>query len=326
MSDSVSAPAAPSAPAPSASSNTTNATSAPSAGVSGVGAAAPVTTKSPGDVTKSPVEFTKRQYKGKVDKQERVWELSDEEVAVRLQKAEAAESRFQKASDIQKKWEQLQQIAKEDPSLLIRELAGVDPQEYAQRLVEEKWKLEVMPEHDRKVYELEKKIKAYQDQEAKAQAAQQAHAKTQAEKAAEAQLEATFQRAFEVSGLEYNEDNLEVFGQLVLANHDHGLEYTPEQLAAEARSRIDERNQKYDAKARERRSGLKGNDLLDDLGVDVVKEVLRAAVARHTPKVPDAPAALPANSGTEAQGRDESGKFAPKKYLTTADWRKAFGK
>ena len=323
MSDSVSASAAPAAPAPSAPSTTTNATPAPSAGVSG---AAPVTTKPLGDVTKSPaVEFTKRQYKGKVDKQERVWELSDEEVAVRLQKAEAAESRFQKASDIQKKWEQLQQIAKEDPSLLIRELAGVDPQEYAQRLVEEKWKLEVMPEHDRKVYELEKKIKAYQDQEAKANAAREHAAKTQAEKAAEAQLEATFQRAFEVSGLEYNEDNLEVFGQLVLANHDHGLEYTPEQLAAEARSRIDERNQKYDAKARERRSGLKGNDLLDDLGVDVVKEVLRAAVARHTPKVPDAPAALPANSGAEAQGRDENGKFAPKKYLTTADWRKAFG-
>jgi len=270
--------------------------------------------------------FTKRQYKGKVDKQERVWELSDEEVAVRLQKAEAAESRFQKASDIQKKWEQLQQIAKEDPSLLIRELAGVDPQEYAQRLVEEKWKLEVMPEHDRKVYELEKKIKAYQDQEAKAQAAQQAHAKTQAEKAAEAQLEATFQRAFEVSGLEYNEDNLEVFGQLVLANHDHGLEYTPEQLAAEARSRIDERNQKYEGKVKERFSGLKGPELLDFLGEAAVKEVLRAAVARHTPKVPDAPAALPANSGTEAQGRDEDGKFKPKTYKTTADWRRAFGK
>ncbi len=326
MSDSVSAPAAPAAPsAPSSPAPAAkNATPAPSAGVSG---AAPVTTKPLGDVTKpAPTEFQKRQYKGKVDKQERVWELSDEEVAVRLQKAEAAESRFQKASDIQKKWEQLQQIAKEDPSLLIRELAGVDPQEYAQRLVEEKWKLEVMPEHDRKVYELEKKIKAYQDQEAKANAAREHAAKTQAEKAAEAQLEATFQRAFEVSGLEYNEDNLEVFGQLVLANHDHGLEYTPEQLAAEARSRIDERNQKYEGKVKERFSGLKGPELLDFLGEAAVKEVLRAAVARHTPKVPDAPAALPANSGTEAQGRDESGKFAPKKYLTTADWRKAFGK
>lgn len=309
-------------PAPSApTASSTPAPSTPSAPA----AAAPVTTKAPGDATKAPgaPELSqKRQYKGKVDKQERVWEYTDEEVAVRLQKSEAAESRMQKASEIQKRWDQLRAIAAEDPDAVFRELTGTDPDEYAQRKVEAKWKLEVMPEQERKVYELEQKIKAYEASEAKRKQAFDAENKTKAEKAAEAQIEADFQRAFEVSGLEYNADNLEVFGQLVLAAHDNGLEYTPEQLAAEAKSMLGARDGKYEERVKTRVTGLKGPELLDYLGEAAVREVLKAAVAKHAPKTEVALAPVsPANAGTKAQDRDPKGK-----YLSTSDWRKSFGR
>ncbi len=317
MADSVAAapaaPAAPSTPAPSAPSSP--ASSAPSSPAT----AAPVTTKAP--------EFTKRQYKGKVDKEERVWELSDEEVAVRLQKSEAAEKRFQQASEIQKKWDTLRQIAKEDPDTLFRELVGADPNEWATKKVEEKWKLEVMPEHERKVYELEQKLKAYEAGEAKRKHAIEQEQKTKQEQALEAQLEADFQEAFKLSGLDYNPDNLEVFGKLVLAAHDNSLDYTPAQLAALAKAEIGERETKYEERVRGRVTGLKGPELLSYLGDATVKEVLKAAVQKHnlgasgTPSAPTLAPVLPANAGTKTQDRDAKGK-----YLTTADWRKSFGR
>lgn len=304
--------------APSAAPTSTPTSSAPVT-TKAPAAAAPASPAAPtGDSNPS---FAKRQYKGKVDKEERVWELSDEEVSVRLQKSESAEKRFQQAAEIQKKWDLLRQIAKEDPDALFRELAGVDPQEWAQRKVEEKWKLEVMPEHERKVYELEQKIKAYEAGETKRQATLKAQQEQQASKALEAQLESDFQRAFEVSGLEYTADNLEVFGQLVLAAHDNGLEYTPEQLAAEAKSRLSERDGKHETRIKTRLTGLKGSELLDYLGEAAVKEVLKAAVAKHTSSLASVatPAALPANGQGKGPSRDEKGKF-----LTTSDWRKSF--
>lgn len=312
-----------SAPAPSAPAASSPAPSAPSA--SSAGAAppnGPVTTKAPDNTV--PSLSTRRQYKGKVDKEERVWELSDEEVSVRLQKSEAAEARMQKAADIQKRWAALQQAAKEDPSILFRELLGQDPHEWAQKQVEEKWKLEVMPQHEREKYELQKQLDVYQAREKKQREAEARAQATAESTALERQIEADFQEAFRISQLDYTPDNLEMFGKLVLAAHDNGLELSPSQLAAEAKARLAAQDTKYEERFKGKWTSLKGPDLLTYLGDAMVKEVLKAAVAKHAGTTAAAasvaaPNGIPANTHAKGPSRDQKGKFQ-----TTQSWRDSF--
>jgi hypothetical protein len=241
----------------------------------------------------------KRKYKLKVDGQEQELELEDAEVSVRLQKSMAAEKRMQEAAEVRKQFQQLKELAKSDPAALMRELAGVDPMEWAKQQVEQQWKLEVMPEHERKVYELEQQLKSYQTQEQRRQQVAEQQRAQQAQSAMEQQLEKDFQRAFEVSGLEWTPDNLELFGKIVLDAHDFGLELTPEQLAAEAKTQLHSREKKYEDAARGKFSALKGPELLDYLGEATVREVLRAQLVQ----APSLPALAVRPEGGSPAGR-----------------------
>jgi hypothetical protein len=259
----------------------------------------------------------KRKYKLKIDGQEREEAYSDEEVAVRLQKSLAAEKRMQEAAEVRKKWAQLQEIAKQDPATLFRELVGADPMKWAEQQVAEKWKLEVMPEQERKVYELEQQLKQYQQREQMTQKQKQAEFAKQQEAALEAQLEKDFQAAFQASELPYTPENLEVFGKIALDAHDLGMELTPAQMAAEAKRELSRRESETETKYKGKFTGLKGKELLEYLSEPVVREVLRAAVEKYKPQTSESP--VPTKSRTPEYEEPQK----PKVY-SPSDWRKPF--
>jgi hypothetical protein len=266
----------------------------------------------------------KRKYKLKVDGAELEEELSDDEIAVRLQKGKAAEKRMAEAAEVRKQFAALKQLAKERPEVLLKELGGVDPREWAYNFVSEAVKEEVMPETEKKQLQLQRELETYKKQVEDFRKAEEQKRFEAEQQRLEKDLESKFQRAFEASGLEWSPDNIEIFGKIALDAHDYGIELTPEQMAAEAKAQIEARERTYQERVKSKALGLKGDDLLGYLGDDVVKEVLKAAVAKHkagTPKpptdgVPDETVVAPKVGPTEPR--------TSKAFLTTDDWRKAF--
>lgn len=313
MSDAPAAPAAPSTPAP---------TSAPAATADK--GAAPTSTIPEA----TPAVPSKRKFVGKIDGAEKAWELSDEEVAVRLQKSEAAEKRFQEGAALRKQGEAIQaqfqefkKLALEDPAAVLRALGVEDPHAAAEKLVESKWKRDVMPEHERKLAEAQEKLAAAEKWKSDQLAKEESAKTTAAQKQLETKIEADFKRAFEVSGLPWDPDHLEQFGKVALEALDYGIDITPEQMAAEVKSRLETKSTETESKLKTQVLSRKGDELLTWLGDDVVKEVLRAAVSKH--KASLEPAAVGgATRTTPPQGGAtiQSGK----KFYTPEDWRKAF--
>lgn len=293
-------------------------------------------TEAPTDVPKAPetpaqaAQATKRRFKLKVDGAEIEEELGDEEIAVRLQKGRAAEKRMQEAAAVRKQFQELKELAKTDPTLLLKELAGVeDPDQWMEQRLADKWKRDVMPEQDRKVHDLEQRALAAEKKLQEAEQARQKEAEAKHMAALEAQTEATFKRAFEVAELAWTPEHLELFGKVALEALDFGIDLTPEQMAAEVKAELGRRDTSATERAKSKLLGLKGNDLLDALGEEAVREVIQASVAKRN-------AAKAAQAGGVEPGQQTVVLSKPKapsqtevpetpKFRTTKDWRKAFG-
>jgi hypothetical protein len=307
---------------PAATPVSTPAASAPSPDAKGAEvvkpkAATPPVTAAPTPEAKPepPKPPSKLKFAGKVDGAEKQWELTPEEVVTRLQKSEASEKRMQEAAGVRKQWDQIRELAKTNPELVLKELAGIeDADAWAEQRVEKKWKKELMPEHERQMLELQQRAETAERRAKEIETAQQAEFQKQQDAKLEAQMESEFKRAFELTSLPWDPEHLELFGQIALDAIDYGIQLTPEQMAAEVKSRLDTKAKATEDKLRSQFTGLKGEDLLSWLGEDGVKEVLRAAVAKHeqSQTAPVAPAPSTSVESPES----------PRKYKTMADWRK----
>lgn len=319
-----SAPAAPATPAPQGAAPGATAPAAakrplpgaPSVAGSATPAAAPTEPAAP-----KPPE--KRKFKLKVDQQEVEEELSDDEVTVRLQKGRAAERRMQEAAQIRKEFAELKALAKSDPALLLKELAGLeDPDAWAEQRLAAKWKRDVMPEAERKAEDQAKELEGYKAKIAafEAEKTQAAEAKQMA--ALEAQTEAAFKRAFEVSGLPWTPEHLDAFGKIALEALDYNMDLTPEQMAAEVKAQLGKQDNESTERAKTKLLSLKGDDLLTALGDEAVKEVIRASVAKRQA----AQQQQAVVTGQVITPKAKAPEVVEKpKFRTTADWRKQFG-
>jgi hypothetical protein len=271
---------------------------------------APVATPPAPEVPVAPPPPEKRKFKLKVDGQEREEQYSDDEVTVRLQKGYAAEKRMEEAAKVQKKWAELKQLAKDDPTLLFKELVGADPDEWAEGRVKEKWQRELMPEQERQMADLQKQLKDYQTKEQKRAEAEKARHEEMQQTLLEKQIETDFKAAFEASGLPYTSENLEVFGKIALDANEFGIDLTPAQMVAEAKAELARRETAQAEKHKGQFTNMEGPALLDYLGDAVVKKVLKAAVEKYRPAI-----APPAQS--------VSTEPAKPKVFSTNDWRRS---
>lgn len=303
MSAIVSPSAAPAAPseAPAAGGNlAANAPKAPSApGNAPVGAKdtapkADLSPKAPSAVPEAPKAPEKRKYKLNIDGQTHEAEYSDDQIAVELQKSRAAQKRFEEAAKTQKAWQQLREEGKKDPRLLLKEVAGIEnPREWAEKLLAEEWQREVMTPEQKAAAERDQELQTYKQKVEAYEAQQRQQFEAQQQQQLEQQIEADVKQAFELSGFEFNGENLEAFVKVMSDALEYGVELTPAQVVAQVKAQHEERDSKFSKSAKEKLLGLKGDALLSELGDDVVREILRASIAKHDTKAAEnfAPAA-----------------------------------
>lgn len=257
----------------------------------------------------APTAAEKRRYALRVDGQDIEEELSDDEIRVRLQKAHAVDKRFAEVASQRKQIEAALNQLKTDPAKALKEIAGLDLDEWAEKRILERYQEAMMPEAEREKAEMQRKLADYERQfEEQKTTAERQKAEAYEQQVFE-QTEKEFISAVEQLGYDKGFSRtvlVPMMAEIAEAALDYGVELTPSQMAGEANKRLETIH-------RRQVQGLKGEQLLRYLGDDVVTEAIRAklaatkgAVAR--PSTPPPPARKPVTQ-------------EPRKPMTPAEWR-----
>ena len=258
---------------------------------------------------KAPTAAEKRKYQLKVDGQDIEEELSDDDVRVRLQKAHAVDKRFQEVASQRKAIEEALKTIKTDPAKALKEIAGLDLDEWAEKRILERYQEAMLPEAEREKAEMQRKLADYERQFEE----QKTAAETAKQQAYEQQVfektEQEFISAVEQLGYDKGFSRtvlVPMMAEIAEAALDYGVELTPSQMASEANKRLETIH-------RRQVQGLKGDQLLRYLGDDVVTEAIRAKLSatRGTAAAPSTPPPPARKPVTEE----------PRKPMTPQQWR-----
>jgi hypothetical protein len=257
----------------------------------------------------APTPAEKRRYALKVDGQEIEEELSDDEIRVRLQKAHAVDKRFAEVANQRKQIEAALNQLKTDPAKALKEIAGLDLDEWAEKRILERYQEAMMPEAEREKAEMQRKLADYERQfEEQKTTAERQKAEAYEQQVFE-QTEKEFISAVEQLGYDKGFSRtvlVPMMAEIAEAALDYGVELTPSQMAGEANKRLETIH-------RRQVQGLKGEQLLRYLGDDVVTEAIRAKLAATKGAVPTAPTPPPPARKPSTE--------APRKSMTPAEWR-----
>jgi hypothetical protein len=228
------------------------------------------------DPTKGMTAAERRKYTLKVDGQEIEEELSDDDIRVRLQKAHAVDKRFQEVAQQRKAIEEALKTIKTDPAKALKEIAGLDLDEWAEKRIMQRYEEAMLPEADREKMELQKKLAEYERQfEEQRTSAEQAKMQAYEQQVFE-QTERDFVTALDQLGYDKpfaRQVLVPMMAEIAESALDYGVELTPAQMASEA-------NKRLEAIHRRQVGSLKGDSLLKFLGDDVVNEAIRAKLAQ----------------------------------------------
>lgn len=290
------AAAAPSSSAP-ASSNTAAPTNsnpaAPAPKTEAAPATPPAEKKTPSaEASEAAKTLAKHKLKLKVKGQEMEREFTDDELTLHVQKGLGADAAFQQAAAERKRLEELLNQGRADPVTAAKELWGLDIEAYVQdrlgkQLAEDLRKQRMTPEEQMQA-QYEAKIKAMEEEATKAKQALEARETAEIEQKAFQELETSFLSALQAEGLPKSYDALGEMARVQKLADSHGLQLTPAQLAVEVRNRLEARQEKLHKSVM---GGLQGEALLNHLGPDIVKEVIRAKLAMQQAAVTPKPSA-----------------------------------
>lgn len=288
------------------------------------GTSEPVNTTTPPAATtppKEPAPPPKRTLKAKVYGQEReisaesVESLSKElgippEFILRnLQTSAAAQKRLQEVAEKEKAWEARRAKLKEDPWSVLKEEAGLDPDQAAiarvQRLMEQESmspEQRAAAEYQRKAAEAEAKLKAFEEE--KQTAAQQA----ETQKVIEG-LNQAIPAAAEAAGLPRSPAVGRMMVEFMLSQARAGVDADPADAAQYAKETVQ-------GWTGEVLRSMNEDQIVSFLGPEVVKRILQHSVnkVRGTQGAP--PAAPPAAPAGDRR--------APS-FLSPEEWRKRYG-
>jgi flagellar hook-length control protein FliK len=228
---------------------------------------------------------------------------------VRLQKSHAVDKRFAEVANQRKQIEAALSQLKNDPAKALKEIAGLDLDEWAEKRILERYQEAMMPEAEREKAEMQRKLADYErqfeEQKTSAESAkQQAYEQQVFEK-----TEQEFIQAVETLGYDKGFSRtvlVPMMAEIAESALDYGVELTPSQMASEANKRLETIH-------RRQVQGLKGEQLLKYLGDDVVTEAIRAKLAatRGSAAAPSTPPPAARKPVTDA----------PRKPMTPAEWR-----
>lgn len=259
--------------------------------------------------SKAAAQAEKRWYSLKVDGQDIEEELSDDDIRVRLQKSHAVDKRFAEVANQRKQIEAALSQLKNDPAKALKEIAGLDLDDWAEKRILERYQEAMLPEAEREKAEMQRKLADYERQfEEQKTSAEKQKADAYEQQVFE-QTEQDFIQAVETLGYDKGFSRtvlVPMMAEIAESALDYGVELTPAQMASEANKRLETIH-------RRQVQGLKGEQLLKYLGDDVVTEAIRAKLAatRGSAAAPSTPPPAARKPVTDA----------PRKMMTPAEWR-----
>jgi hypothetical protein len=232
----------------------------------------------------APAPEFKKEFRFKIDGKEVSRRFnSEEELEVFLQKGEAANKRFEDAAKMRAQIEKLIASGKDNLPETIKKLFGVNVEEWAEKHFAEKWNRAALSEDERKALEQKEETERYKRKVEEYEAEKKTAAQRAYEDKVWQETERDIMQALQDSGLPKNHNTLNLISSVALDALNHGVELTPKQMVTEARHRASE----Y---AKTTLLSLKGTQLIEALGTEVVNEVIRAEVTRRRAGATGAPA------------------------------------
>lgn len=179
------------------------------------------------------------------------------------------EQRRQEALKAKAEADGLLKRLKDDPRAALREL-GVDVRALSERTILDEIELEKMTPAERKLYEREQEIKKWETEKQKAEREKQEAAHAEEVERHKDELANLFLSTMEATGLPKSSGRFVMhrMAHLYAQNEQAGLESSPEEMAAYVM-------EGFRAEHKGVVGNLKGEQLVDFLGPEAVKEVLR---------------------------------------------------
>lgn len=211
----------------------------------------------------------------KVFGQEEQLDLDEDGLAREVQLGRSAQKKLKSFEDTVKRAQRIIELAGKDPDGFYAEVTQKDPAEYARERVAREAQLAAMDANERRAYDAEQKLAAYEAQEQQRQEAAAVEQKQRRAEAGRQQLSATFIPALEKAGLPKTYETLYLMAETAkLALDRDGIEYSTDELAKETSRRLDGYTERYLA-------NLDGTGLAKRLGPARVKLLLDYVIAEH---------------------------------------------
>ncbi len=205
--------------------------------------------------------------------------MSDEDLATKLQLADAGRLSMQEAADVRKQFAGFFEQFTKDPLSITKnpELAkfmkDFDLEKWAENHLAQKYSEELLSEDQRENLRIKRENEAYKKREAEEQETRTKQAQIAYDQQVQQDLERDIIGALDTQKLPNNRATVAIMADIMRSNLEHDLELTHEQIATETNKRLRETNKHV-------LSGLKGDALADYLGPDVVREIVNLSVQK----------------------------------------------
>lgn len=176
----------------------------------------------------------------------------------------------------QEKAEEAQRLeaGKKNPAELLKR-AGIDPDEFARAILAKKMQEAELTPEERRIQELEAENETHKQERQRAAEEKKSQRISAAAKQRQAQMLKELTAAAEKVGVPRDQDGFYAVYEAVAEFQKAGLPFDAERIAEVARENIDGGFKRLESAVLK---GLKGKALVDRLGPEVVKEVLRFKV------------------------------------------------
>lgn len=232
--------------------------------------AAPVSTPPPANASPVVEAQAPRMLKVKFDGKE--VEMPESEVLSLASAGKASTQRFQEASAMRKQAEELMQFAKANPKEFF-EKTGMNARQWAEEYLMQELQTEAMSPEQRKARENEEKLRKFEsDEKNRADSVKKEEIK-QLEERHRQNYDQMFTQALQESGLPKTAYTVKRMAELQLLNVKNKYELSSSQLAKLVR-------EDYANEQKALLSALDGDQLIDFLGVDAVKKLSKAQIAK----------------------------------------------
>jgi len=242
-------------------------------------------------------------------------ELPVREVIKLNQLENASQAKMQEAAKLMKQVQGVIQMAKNDPKAFLRE-TGIDPYDFAESTLAEKFNMMQMTPEQRKLLEYEQKVKQFEEREKESREAQEREMISRREAEEIGKLDVEIGDAWKESGLPKTKYMVAQIAARMLSASKQGKTLTAKDAAASVKA-------DFVSSAREVISQLDAEAIQEILGKDILKKIREFDVKRVTGKSASQGDKGPAKAATQPpktfKSEHERRKYLEEYFATLKD-------